>query len=288
MNIVLDEALNQHTTFKIGGKAKYFTEPSNIEELQQSIAYAKEQGVPYFVLGNGSNILAKDEGFEGLVIVTTNMNQMERRGENYIYASAGTRLSVLAGFAAEQGLSGLEFAGGIPGTVGGGVYMNCGAYGGEIAQSICKVTYLDSDGDIKEIPAQELQLSYRHSIFKEHRDWVIIGAEFCLQQGNRAEIEAKMREMNGARRAKQPLEYPSAGSTFKRPDGHFAAKLIEDCGLKGLTVGGAQVSEKHAGFVINKGGATAADVLNLIDKIKEIVYEKTGVMLECEIQCLGE
>lgn len=288
MVISSNELLKQHTTFKIGGKLKYFTQAETIQDIKDAIDFAKGQGLPWRVLGNGSNILGSDKGYNGLVIKTTSLCGIEPVGQCGLQVMAGTMLSVLAAYACEHSLTGLEFAGGIPGTVGGGIYMNCGAYGGEISQVIRKVIYLDSCGELQELTADALEFSYRHSIFKDHPDWVIIGAQLELEPGDKGQIEAKMRELNSARREKQPLEYPSAGSTFKRPEGHFAAKLIDDCGLKGFTVGGAQVSEKHGGFVINKGGATAADVLELIEKIKDAVYHKTGVMLDCEIQFLGE
>ncbi len=278
--------LDKFTTLRVGGPADYFAEPKSEEALLTLIKTAKEAGVPVLLLGNGSNLLVRDGGFRGLAIrLGKAFSRIERR-ENRLYAQAGALLSVLARQAQEASLTGLEFAQGIPGSVGGGVYMNAGAYGGELAQTVESVRVLDGE-TIREIPGNEMNFSYRHSRAMEE-GWIILGAQFRLAPGDPERIEAAMRDFASRRKEKQPLEYPSAGSFFKRPAGHFAGALIEGAGLKGLSVGGAQVSEKHAGFLINTGGATANDFLRLMERVQASVMEKYGVPLEPEVRIVGE
>ncbi len=282
-----NEPLSEHTSFRIGGPARFLAEPENIGQLTFLIGALREQGIRYFVKGNGSNLLAADAGFDGVVIeLGARFAEVEVDG-HMVTAQAGALLSKIAYTAMEHGLTGLEFAHGIPGSLGGGLFMNAGAYGGELKDVVHSVTYLDSDLQLCTITGAEAAFVYRGSIFKNHRDWIILSAQLELQHGDSENIRAQMRELAARRRDKQPLEYPSAGSTFKRPEGYFAAKLIEDCGLKGLQVGGAQVSEKHSGFVINKGGATCADVLALCSKVYDTVMARYGVALEREVELLG-
>lgn len=278
-----NEPLSAHCTFKIGGAASVFAQPETEAQLCRAILLCKECNVRYYLLGNGSNILFSDEGFAGTVIDISAMKSgVEVRGE-CLTAGAGVRLSALCKAALEHGLTGLEFAYGIPGTVGGAVYMNAGAYGGEMKDVLVSVRCLTADGTIAEIPAEKLELSYRHSAFEENGS-CILSATFRLAQGEKESIRAQMEELMSHRVDKQPLDKPSAGSTFKRPVGAFAAALIDQCGLKGTRCGGAAVSEKHAGFVVNMGGATCADVLALCEKVCRTVKEKTGYDLEREIR----
>ena len=279
-------SLDKFTTLRVGGPADYFAEPGSEEELRTLIRMAKEANVPLLLLGNGSNVLVRDGGFRGLAIrLGKAFSAVERKGD-CLYAQAGALLSVLARQAQETSLTGLEFAQGIPGSVGGGVYMNAGAYGGELGPLIDFVRVLEGE-TIRDIPAAEMDFSYRHTRAMEE-SWVILGAQFRLRPGDPEKIEAAMKDYAARRREKQPLEYPSAGSFFKRPAGHFAGALIEGAGLKGLTVGGAQVSEKHAGFLINIGGATASDFLELMKQVQTKVMEKYGVQLEPEVRIVGE
>ncbi len=286
-----NEPMSAHTTFRVGGPARLFLLPGTDGEAAEALRICLAAGVRPFFLGNGSNLLVSDGGYDGLVISTLRLEHLSRR-ENTICAGSGVSLPKLAAFAAQEGLTGLEFASGIPGTVGGGVLMNAGAYGGEMAQVVECVTYLDGEGETHTLPATECGFGYRRSVFGGRPDLLILSATLTLAGGDREEITARMAELNARRREKQPLEYPSAGSTFKRPapvDGQpqYAAALIDRCGLKGLTVGGAQVSEKHAGFVINRGDATAADILALAEQVKGRVLDETGVELELEIRTLG-
>ena len=278
-----NEPLAAHCTFKIGGPAQLFVQPQTEQQLCSAAALCKEQAVRYYLLGNGSNILFADEGFAGVVIDIAALGSDIAVEGNMLTAGAGVRLAALCRAALEHGLSGLEFAYGIPGTVGGAVYMNAGAYGGEMKDVLTVVRYLTAEGEVVQASAAELDLSYRHSIFEENGG-CILSAQFALQPGNAADIRAKMDELMAKRADKQPLDKPSAGSTFKRPKGHFAGTLIDQCGLKGLTVGGAQVSEKHAGFLINRGGATFADMAELIRQVQQRVLEETGVTLEPEVK----
>lgn len=282
------EPLSRHTSFRIGGPADIFAEPSTSEQLALVVSAARESGEPFCVIGNGSNLLAPDEGFRGVVIcLGERFSGIKAEGE-VITASSGALLSKIGSAALKEGLGGFEFACGIPGSLGGGVYMNAGAYGGELKDIVTSVTFLDGELKQKTLPGAACGFGYRNSVFKDHKDWLILGAEISLVRKNRQEIDGLMSELAAKRREKQPLEYPSAGSTFKRPEGYFAAKLIEDCGLKGFRVGGAMVSEKHAGFVINTGGATCADVLKLMDEVASVVLKKTGVQLRPEVELLKE
>ena len=281
-----DEPLSRHTSFHIGGPAALMAFPRTGEEAAAAVRAAHELELVPFFLGNGSNLLAADGGYRGFIVKTAGLNRLERLEGNRILAGGGVPLSRLAGFAAEQGLSGLEFAAGIPGSLGGAVVMNAGAYGGEMSQVLQEVTYLNERGETVQVSAGACRLSYRHSIFSERPERMILHAQAALAPGAPDTIRARMDDLAQRRKAKQPLEYPSAGSTFKRPEGHFAAALIEQCGLKGLTVGGAQVSEKHAGFVINRGGATCADVLALVEQVRGRVLAQTGVELEMEVKVL--
>ena len=282
MTILENQSLRQHNTFRTGGMAKYFTEPLNTEDILEAIRFAKENRLKYMIVGNGSNLLFSDEGYDGLIIKTSKLKGIERDGETLKVYSGELTPSVGA-FAARNGLTGFEPLSGIPGSIGGGIYMNCGAYGTEIGDLISKVCFLYTDGEIKIFDRSELDFSYRSSSF-QHMDGVILWAELKLSKGDRSQIDEHMKDYAQRRKDKQPLEYPSAGSTFKRPEGYFAAKLIDDCGLKGLSVGGAEVSEKHAGFIINKKDATTKDIIELIEKVRKIVFEKTGVTLECEVK----
>ena len=278
-----NEPLAAHCTFKIGGPAQLFVQPQTEQQLCSAAALCKEQAVRYYLLGNGSNILFADEGFAGVVFDVSALGSDIAVEGNMLTAGAGVRLTALCRAALEHGLSGLEFAYGIPGTVGGAVYMNAGAYGGEMKDVLTVVRYLTAEGEVVQASAAELDLSYRHSIFEENGG-CILSAQFALQPGNAADIRAKMDELMAKRVEKQPLDKPSAGSTFKRPAGAFAAALIDQCGLRGFRHGGAAVSDKHCGFVVNLGGATCADVLALCDEVRAIVKEKTGYELEKEIR----
>ena len=275
-----------HTTFRTGGPADLFVMPKK-EELPRLIALCREYETPYFVVGNGSNLLVADGGVRGVVFeIGRPMGEIDVEGDR-IRAEAGALLSAVAAKALEASLTGFEFASGIPGSIGGGTVMNAGAYGGELKDVLLTVSLLAEDGVVQEVPASELDLSYRHSNIPE-KGQIVLEAVLQLQSGDVEKIRARMEELKEKRTAKQPLEYPSAGSAFKRPEGYFAGKLIQDAGLKGYTVGGAQVSEKHAGFVINRGGATSAQIRQLLSDVQERVFESAGVRLEPEIKFLGE
>lgn len=276
-----NEPMRAHTTFKIGGEADIFIIPASPASLIYAVKKCNELEIPYFILGNGSNLLVSDGGIEGAVISFSGINGISYDGEK-ITCGAGAMLSSVCLKALSLSLTGLEFAYGIPGTAGGALYMNAGAYGGQMADIIESAECLTASGEIKTLKKEDMRLGYRSSVFKKG-GLIIISLTLALKKGDKAEIKAEMDELLNRRKQKQPLEYPSAGSTFKRPEGYFAGALIEKNGLKGLTVGGAQVSEKHAGFVINRGGATAADVKALIGKIQKKVFENDGVMLEPEV-----
>ena len=280
-----DEPLAKHTSFRIGGPAKRMAFPSSAEELIVLDGFLRELGVRMVILGNGTNVLFPDAGIDAVVISTGELCDIRRSGDAELTADAGVSLARLATETWKAGLTGLEFAHGIPGSLGGGVVMNAGAYGGALADVLTEVTALWPDG-VRTLRAEELALSYRHSIFSEQPEAIVLRAVLRLKKGDSAAIKARMDELMARRKASQPLEYPSAGSTFKRPAGHFAGTLIEQCGLKGTRVGGAEVSSKHAGFVINTGGATCADVLTLIEKVQKTVYDAAGVMLEPEVRIL--
>ncbi|HCT91749.1 MAG TPA: UDP-N-acetylenolpyruvoylglucosamine reductase [Lachnospiraceae bacterium] len=280
------EPMNRHTTFRIGGPARYFVTPRSPEQVQRVLSACRQEDIPWFILGNGSNLLVSDRGYGGVVVrIGSNLGAVEVAGER-IRAQAGALLSQTAHAALAHDLTGMEFAAGIPGTLGGACLMNAGAYGGEMRQILISVTALDADGEICEIPADELEMGYRTSLLMK-RGYVVLGAGLQLAHGDAEQIKARMEVLKNLRVQKQPLECPSAGSTFKRPEGCFAGKLIMDAGLRGYRVGGAQVSEKHCGFVINAGGATAEDVCRLIGDVHRIVYEKFGKELEPEVRFLG-
>ena len=281
------EAMSCHTTFKIGGPADYFLMPDKDTDVGRIVKICKESAIPYFILGNGSNLLVGDGGYRGAVIqIYKNMSAVTVEGTE-ITVQAGALLSSVAAAAKNAALTGFEFAGGIPGTMGGAVVMNAGAYGGEMKDVLTEVTVMDDEGEIVTLPADKLELGYRTSIIKT-AGYIVLEAKLQLKEGNPEVIRETMKDLTIRRTTKQPLEYPSAGSTFKRPEGYFAGKLIMDSGLAGYQVGGAQVSEKHCGFVINAGGATARDVRTLMDNVRDIVYKKYGVTLEPEVKFLGD
>lgn len=283
----LQEMMKEHTTFRVGGPAELFLQPKDAEELRNAIEILRKYEVPVMVIGNGSNLLVRDKGIRGAVIqIYHRMSGVEVQGETLL-VKGGTLLSTVAAKAAEEGLTGLEFASGIPGSIGGAVVMNAGAYGGEMKDVLVSVDVLTKELEIKTIPVEELELGYRHSIVPE-AGYIVLGAKLKLTKGDPAAIRSRMAELAEQRREKQPLQYPSAGSTFKRPTGYFAGKLVQDAGLKGKTIGGAQVSEKHSGFLINIGGATAQDILDLIAFCQKEVQEQFGVTLETEVKIVGE
>lgn len=284
IRLLCGEPLSRHTTFQIGGPARWLALPETEMQLCALLELAAEQGLRFAVIGRGSDLLAPDEGFDGLVIRTPEGAPVWL-DETTVQVPAGYSLSRLSALAAERGLAGLTFAQGIPGTVGGGILMNAGAYGGQIADTLLSSVCHTPEG-LRELSAAEHDFAYRSSIYSSHPDWVILHGVFRLQPGARAQLLAEMADYAVRRREKQPLEYPSAGSAFKRPEGQFAGRLIEESGLKGCSVGGAQISEKHAGFIINRGGATCADVLTLIRLVQERVQERTGILLEPEIRVL--
>lgn len=286
-NVKLQEPMSRHTTFRIGGPADFYLCPHSTKEVQEIVEICKEENLPYFVLGNGSNLLVSDKGYRGVVIqLWKNFSDITVK-DCCIQAKAGALLSKVAAEALEAGLTGMEFASGIPGTIGGAAFMNAGAYGGEMKDIIKSVKVLDTQGEVRVLPKEELKMGYRTSIVKE-KGYTVLCVELELSKGNREEIRNTMEDLKERRTSKQPLEMPSAGSTFKRPEGYFAGKLIMDSGLRGFSVGGAQVSEKHCGFVVNKGGATAMDVLTLIREVQRKVKEQFGVELETEVRFLGE
>lgn len=287
-NVKMNENMSNHTSFRIGGPADYFVTPSSVEELQNVISQCQRENVPYYIIGNGSNLLVGDQGFRGVMIqIVKYFNQIELVENGQVKAGAGMMLSRLAVQVAEHNLTGLEFEAGIPGTLGGAVTMNAGAYGGEIKDFLVSVEVLDNQGKVFTLQKEELELGYRTSILQK-KSYVVLSALFFLPQGNKEESLKKIMELNFRRKEKQPLEYPSAGSTFKRPEGYFAGKLIMDSGLTGYRVGDIMVSEKHCGFVINAGNGTAKDVRTLIQDVQNTVFEKFGVKLETEVKFLGE
>ena len=284
--VYINEPMKNHTSFRTGGPADVYVKADRAENIIKAIEMLRKENVEYTIIGNGSNLLVSDRGICGAVIeIGSMMNNISVEGEK-IYAEAGALLSSLAAAAAENCLTGLEFASGIPGSVGGAVVMNAGAYDGEIKDAIDYADVIDNEGNILRLTKDELGLSYRHSVIDEKK-MIVIGAGFRLKGGDGRAIKEKMADFAARRREKQPLNYPSAGSTFKRPEGHFAGKLIEDAGLKGKTIGGAQVSQKHAGFIINTGDATTEDILELMDCCAETVYNKFGVRLEPEVRFIG-
>ena len=281
------EPMAKHTTFRVGGPADYFLSPDTLEGVKQAVSICKKEGIPYYIIGNGSNLLVSDDGYRGAMIqIYKNLNQVTVEGEHVIRAQAGALLSTVARTALGEALTGMEELSGIPGTIGGAVTMNAGAYGGEIKDVLTEVTVLDADGEIRTISSGDLKLGYRTSVIAK-QGYVVLGAVLSLKKGDIEQIRSRMEELKAQRVSKQPLDLPSAGSTFKRPEGYFAGKLIQDAGLSGYTVGGAQVSTKHCGFVVNAGNATAADVYQLICDVQKTIREKDGVELEPEVKLLG-
>lgn len=287
-NVFIDEPMSRHTTFKVGGKADLFIIPNGEKEAADIVRLLLTKKEAFYVIGNGSNLLVSDEGYRGTIICLSKGMDDIIVSDKEIKAGAGAKLSKVASTACEKGLAGMEFASGIPGSVGGAITMNAGAYGGEIKDIVKEVTLFDKEKmEIVTLSKDEMDFAYRYSIVKSNR-YIVLSAIFTLEYGNKDVIRNAMNDLNSKRREKQPLEYPSAGSTFKRPEGYFAGKLIEDSGLKGYKVGGAQVSDKHSGFVVNVGNATAGDVITLIRDVRTVVKEKYNVMLEPEVCMLGE
>ncbi len=282
-----NEPLSRHTSFSIGGPASLLAQPKSVGELQTLYSLCVSEGEEPVFLGSGTNVLAPDEGLERLVIQTRGANEIKHLGDGLFRADCGATLARLAQTAAKEGYTGLEFAHGIPGAVGGGVLMNAGAYGGELKDVCVSVRWMKKDGEVVDVPAEEAEFAYRESRFSKEGG-LILSADFQLSSGSTGQIQARMNELALKRRTSQPLDMASAGSTFKRPVGGFAAALIDQAGLKGFTVGGAQVSEKHAGFVVNIGGATCADVLELIEQIQKKVFETSGIRIEPEVKLLGQ
>lgn len=286
-SILLDEPMSRHTTFRVGGPVDFFVTPKAKEEVRDVIRICKEAGMPYYIIGNGSNLLVSDAGYRGVIVqIYKEMNEVKVEGD-LVKAQAGALLSGIAAKALGAELSGFEFASGIPGTIGGACVMNAGAYGGEMKDVLESVTVLTGEGKIIELGRNELELGYRTSVIAK-KGYIVLGAVLKLERGDGEKIKTYMDELKEKRVTKQPLEYPSAGSTFKRPEGYFAGKLIEDAGLRGFQVGGAQVSEKHCGFVINRDHATAADIMELMRQVQIRVKENSGVDLEPEVKRLGD
>lgn len=284
-NIKANEPMKNHTSFQVGGPADLFLMPQTLTELQKVLEICKNSEKPFYLMGNGSNLIVKDSGYKGIIINTRGLNQVNAVGESLI-AEPGISLKKLAQVALKEKLTGLEFASGIPGSLGGAVTMNAGAYDGEMKGIIKSIIVITEDGSLKTIPAEQCHFGYRSSVLQQH-PWVLVSVELSLKKGDDQAIAAKMQDLNSQRQAKQPLEYPSAGSTFRRPAGYYAGKLVQDAGFQGYSIGGAQVSEKHSGFVINKGGATASDILNLIHAIQAGVKEKFDVDLKTEVIVIG-
>ena len=286
-SIKYNEPMKKHTTMRVGGPCDCMVEPSSIEEIQKILEYARKNNIKYYVIGNGSNLLVKDEGVHALIIKIANkFSEVEVNGE-HIKAYSGCSVPKLSQIAKENSLSGLEFACGIPGSVGGGIRMNAGAYGSEMVNVVEKVGFLDENGKLNEIDGKDAHFTYRHSMFVENPNYIVVYAIYKLQKGNKDEISKIMEENMNSRKQKQPIEYPNFGSVFKRPEGYFVGKLVDECGLKGYKIGGAQVSTKHSGFMVNIEDATCKDVLDLIEYVKKKVYEKFNVKLQEEVVILG-
>lgn len=286
-NVFRNEPMKSHTTFRVGGPADWFVTPGEEEQVREIVKILQRERIPYYVTGNGSNLLVGDKGYRGVMIQLYKKMSKIRVTDEIVYAQAGALLSKIAAEALAKSLTGFEFASGIPGTLGGAVMMNAGAYGGEMRHVLKSALSLTEAGEFRVLPAEQMELGYRSSIFAKNGD-IVLSAELELKQGDPNVIRAYMDELKEKRVTKQPLEYPSAGSTFKRPEGYFAGKLIQDAGLRGFRVGGAQVSEKHCGFVINRENATAADVLSLIEQVTDKVEAEFGVRLEPEVKRVGE
>ncbi len=288
-NVKAKELMSAHTTFRIGGPADFFVEVQSEKVLAELIDCCRKEETPYFILGNGSNLLVRDEGYPGVMLSTRGLSKIEFQehtaedGRTIVTAGSGVMLSTLSSKVAAKGLKGFEFASGIPGTLGGAVTMNAGAYGGEIKDVICSAKVLLTDGTIQNLSAEELKLSYRHSVVQE-KDMIVLEATFAFEKGELSVIQDTIRDLNGKRREKQPLEYGSAGSTFKRPEGHFAGKLIQDAGLRGYRCGDVMVSEKHCGFVVNVGKGTYAQAMDVIEYVQKTVQAEFGVTLELEVK----
>ncbi|MSS62763.1 UDP-N-acetylmuramate dehydrogenase [Velocimicrobium porci] len=287
-NVKLKEEMKLHTTFRIGGPADYFVEPESKEEVRELLLLCRREKMPYYILGNGSNLLVGDKGFRGLIIqIGKNLSQVTFSENRVVTAETGVMLSKLAIQIAEKGYTGFEFAGGIPGTLGGAVTMNAGAYGGEIKDCIVSAEVIDEEGNIFVLSKEELNLGYRTSIIQQ-KSYIVLAASFQFEQSEKKAVLDTIADLNQRRREKQPLNYPSAGSTFKRPEGYFAGKLIMDAGLRGYRIGGIMVSEKHCGFVVNVDNGTAKEVLMLIEEVQRRVFEQFGVHLEPEVRMIGE
>ncbi len=287
-DILLNEPMSKHTTFRIGGCADAFVKVTAIEQLQRLIPLLHEKKIPFYVIGKGSNLLVSDKGYRGVIVQLDEEFGIVDVQENKLVVQAGASMAKVAKTALQHSLTGFEFAAGIPGTIGGGVIMNAGAYGGEMKDVVSKVRYLNASGEIAEAGNADMDFGYRHSMLKKHPEYIVLEVEIILQPGSADKIADCMMDLARRRREKQPLEYPSAGSTFKRPEGYYAGKLIQDAGLSGYVVGGATVSPKHNGFVINTGNATASDVKRLIDDVQEKVLEQFQVKMEPEVIFLGE
>ena len=283
-----NEPMKNHTTIKVGGNADVLVMPSTKEDIINVLRFAKENNIPVTIIGNGSKLLVTDKGIRGIVIKISSKFSEYKIEDEYVTACAGMSMPKLSRLVMKEGLSGLEFACGIPGVLGGGIRMNAGAYGSEISSVLVRTTYIDDQLNIKTLEHDEHNFSYRYSYFKDHPSFVIITAEFKLERKDISKIKEKMDQNSNSRKEKQPLEYPNAGSTFKRPDGFFVGTMIEELGLKGYRVGDAEISTKHAGFIVNRGNATAADVIAVMEYSKNKVYEKYGVKLESEIEIIGE
>lgn len=277
-----NESLKKHNTFKVGGNAKYVVMPADKISMAELIKFLRDEKINYYIIGRGSNVIFKDNGFDGVIIKTTNINEIKYISDTQLYCGCGVQLNILCKNLQEKSLKGLEFCYGIPGNVGGALYMNAGAYGGEISDAVFEVEYIDENSKIQRISASDCDFGYRHSIF-QNKNWCITGCVFNMQLGDKNEILNFMEDIMQRRIDKQPLDKPSAGSSFKRPKGYFAAALIEQCGLKGYSIGGAQVSEKHSGFIVNSGNATCEDIIKLADYVEKVVFEKTGVSIEKEM-----
>ncbi|MFA9397519.1 MAG: UDP-N-acetylmuramate dehydrogenase [Clostridiaceae bacterium] len=285
-NVLLSSSMEEYTSFKVGGVADYLVTPNSYLEVLETIELCREYNKPYYIIGNGSNLVVRDGGFRGAIIKLSGLNKIYVDNER-IRAQSGATLKRVSNIALENHLTGFEFASGIPGSVGGAVTMNAGAYDGEMSKVIESATIIDGDGNIKSLNQEELELGYRMSSILKN-GYIVLESTFKLLKGDQEKIKHRINELSIRRRDRQPLEFPSAGSTFKRPEGHFAAKLIEDSGLKGVCVGKAEVSTKHSGFIINKGGATAKDVLDLIELVQNSVYDKYKVELHTEVRIIGE
>lgn len=286
IKILVDEPLSNYTNTKTGGNADYLVFPNTIEEIQSLIKWSKENCIECTIIGNASNLIVQDGGIRGLTLILTNLNSIKISNKK-IVAEAGAAMIKTAEYAYEESLTGLEFAAGIPGSIGGAIFMNAGAYGGEVSESVSQATVLTRSGKIKTLDNKQLDFGYRHSSLQDH-DEILLSATFSLKKGNKKDIRDKMDELNYLRASKQPLDYPSCGSVFKRPTGYFTGKLIHEAGLQGYTVGGAQVSMKHAGFIVNIGGATATDYILVIKHIQEIIKKQFHVQLDTEVRIIGE